>query len=160
MPVTIERVGDDEESVKALFEFILPMSREVALAPVDIQNALANCYRTIADGSTFRAVENGEIVGSLGLARNAYWYGNGEEFFLIDRWLYVRPDKRFGDVGIKLLRAGRDEGTRLLKSVFIMVANPDRRPKQNEAAIYATVAGYTPIAHLLKLYQAPVAGVA
>lgn len=160
MPILIERVGDDEESVKALFEFILPMSREVAMSPVDIPNALANCYRTIADGSTFRAVEEGKIVGSLGLAHNAYWYGDGEDFFLIDRWLYVDPERRFGDVGVKLLRAGRDEGKRLLKNVFIMVANPDRRQKQNEAGIYATVAGFTPIAHLLKLYQAPVAGAA
>jgi hypothetical protein len=105
-------------------------------------------------------MENGEIVGSIGFAQNPYWYSDGEVYFLIDRWFYVRPDKRFGDVGVKLLRAGRDEGKRLLKNVFVMIANPDRKPKQNEAAVYATVAGYTPLAHLLHLYKAPVAGTA
>ena len=156
--IEINRVEPDEASVGPLFEFILPMAEEVAMTEVTVSNAFENCYRTIADGSTFIAKDGDEIVGSLGFAKNAYWYGDGEDYFLIDRWFYVRPDRRFGDVGVKLLRAGRDEGKLLMKNVFVMIANPDRKKKSNEAGIYATVAGYTPFVHMLNLHRVKVAG--
>lgn len=156
----IEKIEANIENAERVYRFIRPMALEVALAPVDDERAFTQFCGIIDEGHTFIATDGEEIVGALGLVAVPYWYGDGNDAFLIDKFLYVRPDRRFGDVGIKLLRAGRDEGRRLGKSVFVMVANPDRRPKNNEASVYATVAGYTPFAHLMHLYKAPVAGTA
>lgn len=158
MTVTIERITDDEASVVSTFEFFLPMVGEVGQTPVDIRNAMANWYGTVAQGHSFVAKDGEEIVGVLGLAESPYWYGDGTAFCLIDKPFYVHPERRFGSVGIKLLRAGREEGKRCSANTFVVIANPDRRPKNNEAAIYAVVAGYSPFTSILKLHREPVAG--
>ena len=62
-----------------------------------------------------------------------------------------------GSVGVKLLRAGREEGKLLNLNTFVVVANPDRTPKQNEASIYSVIAGYSPFTHLMHLHKVPVA---
>tara|TARA_R110000822_G_scaffold92983_7_gene214279 strand:+ start:1272 stop:1760 length:489 start_codon:yes stop_codon:yes gene_type:complete len=157
MPVTIERAVSSFEASARLFGFILPMAREVAQAPVDDEKAFIAACSVIEQGHTFVAWDEGEIIGSLGLVKVAYWYGDGESSFLLDRWLYVRPDRRFGSVGVKLLRAGREEGKLLNLNTFVVVANPDRTPKQNEASIYSVIAGYSPFTHLMHLHKVPVA---
>lgn len=158
MTVRIERVEANLENAQQVYAFIRPMALEVALAPVDDVRAFQQFCGIIDEGHTFIAIDGDEIVGALGLTAVPYWYSDGQQSFLIDKFFYVRPDRRFGDIGIKLLRAGRDEGKRVLKSVFVMVANPDRSPKQNAASAYAVVAGYSPFAHLVALHHAPVAG--
>lgn len=158
MSVEIRPAERNQEAAERLYAFIRPMAQEVALAPVDDQRAFQNMAAIVDQGHSFVAWDGDEIVGALGLTMVPYWYA--EDTFLIDRFLYVRPDRRFGEVGVKLLRAGRDEGKRTGKSVFILVANPDRKVKQDEAAMYATVAGFSPMAHLLQLHKAPVAGAA
>lgn len=153
MPTIIEQVKPgDAETVKEVFKFILPMAREVAQTHVDVERAFKNAALVMEQGHTFVARNgDGEIVGSLGLLEANYWYGTEDSTFLLDRWFYVRPTDRFGDIGVKLMRHARAEADRMGINAFIVVANPDRTPKQNAAAAYSVIAGFAPFTHVMKL---------
>ena len=156
MSLTIEQVKPgDAEKIKDVFKFILPMAREVAQTYVDVERAFTNAALVMEQGHTFVARNgDGEIVGSLGLIEANYWYGSEDSQFLLDRWFYVRPADRFGDIGVKLMRHAKAEANRMGINAFIVVANPDRTPKQNSAATYSVIAGFSPFTHVTRLNRA------
>ena len=110
---------------------LIPMAREVGIAPFDLQTARANGYRALSEGMTFVVRhELGPIMGTLSLVRSPLWYARWPEHYqLVDSWFYVAEEHRGGRVGVVLLRAARDLGASLDVPTFVRVVNPNRRER-------------------------------
>lgn len=85
--------------------------------------AVQGVYDTIRDGVVLVAERDGQIVGSLGLVEYPIWYADATA--LGDKWFFVSPSERGGDVLEALLAATADVATELAKPCFLSVWNPN-----------------------------------
>lgn len=154
----IETAEPDEKTVFELYEFLLTgQYREGGYAPVNPQKSLEKIYLGIKEGGTFNArADDGSLIGTIGMVQFDYWYSDW--FFLSNRWFYVPKDQRFRDIGVKLMRSARQLAARTPQvdgsvgvTAFITVDSPDRRPKGTAMSLYAQIAGFTPLGHVIKL---------
>ena len=147
--ITIEVAKDDEESFAEVFGLLLDLHKAGGYGPLDVETAGRNAYLVIKEGMVFVARKDGKAIGTLGLTDVQFWYS--QDRFLQDAWFFVAPAHRRGQVGVKLMRAARDEGERRNKIVFITINNPDRRPKRTTASLESQTAGFVPLGYTLKL---------
>lgn len=71
--------------------------------PVNVEKSLNEIVRVAKEGAAIMVLHNGILVGTLGLMKVTWWYGDGE--FMVDRWHFVLPafmntptaDKLFDD---------------------------------------------------------------
>lgn len=154
----IETAKADEKTFKELSEFLLKgQFTEGAYAPLNPDKAAKAVYSALADGGTFIARDDeGKLIGTLPMTTYEYWYSDW--IFLSNQWFYVDRQARFRDVGVKLMRAARLYAARKQQvdgsvgvTAFVMVNNPDRRAKGTATSLFAQIAGYTPLGHVLKL---------
>jgi hypothetical protein len=101
------RFAAGDEDVKRLFHFLVIISLPSQLAKVDPVDAITEVKRIVDGASTgdsfaVLAEINGEIVGSLGIMKTAWWY-NTKAFFLADRWVFCYPVLWNKGVGARLL---------------------------------------------------------
>jgi len=147
---TVEVAGADEASFLEVFDLLLEEHKEVACHSLDVQKAATACYSVLAQGMTFVARDaDGVAIGHLALKEVVSWYS--QESALYDGWFYVRPEHRAGNVGVALMRAARAVGQERNKLVFIMTANPHRRPKKTSMTLMAQMAGFIPVGYLIKI---------
>lgn len=83
---------------------------------LNVDKGRAVIAHVITDGICMVAEDGDDIVGSFGLQLCDWWYS--DEMFWALPWLYVRPDRRRGIIGIKFLRAIRRFGLR--SPVFVI----------------------------------------
>lgn len=140
---------DDRETFADLMALSVEMAEEMALVPVNPELAALKVYAAIQAGMAWVAVREGVIVGSLGLKEVPWDYADGT--FLLDSWVYVARDERFGDVGVKLLRTAKDYALKRELACFIGVMNPGRRTKKTDLGLYFEIAGYLPFGHLSRI---------
>lgn len=151
--IVVDRLDKtDEAGFRELGDFLLPMAAEVAVVPIDAKTAAEQLWLAVAQGNAFvaRATDDdtpGRIVGSLALVRDRYWYNMNRSFF-IDHHFYVGREARFALVGVRLLRAAREQVLPKGDAVFVRVANARRHQKATPEAYYATIAGYFPVGHM------------
>ncbi len=149
--LTIERAVPDRTTLTNLFgRLLIAMHGEIGIAPLDVETAMAAAFVAISEGHSFMAMEDGELVGSIAMTTRPIWYSR-DHTMLMDAWFYVMPDKRFGLVGGRLLRAARDEGKALGLPTFVVIANPHRPHPKTERSLYAVIAGFIPGAHVLRI---------
>lgn len=124
-----------KEMFEELCLLLIPMAKEVALAPFHFQTASENGYRTLSEGMTFIVrdeVSKGvrPIIGSIGMVKAPLWYSVWPDHYMLsDSWFYVAPEHRGGKAGVMLLRAVRDLGGRLEVPTFVRIVNPNRRER-------------------------------
>lgn len=155
--MNIETPEADEKAILELFDFLrYGQYLEGGYAPVNVQKSLESIYQAVKEGGVFNARSDGKLVGSLAMVKFDYWYSDW--FFLSNRWFFVPKSQRFRDVGVKLMRAARLHAARAAQvdgtvgvTAFITVDSPDRRPKGTAMSLYAQIAGFTPLGHVIKL---------
>lgn len=150
MTVTVERAGTDEATFADVFGLLVELHREGGFAPLNFDKATASVYRVLVEGMTFVArTETGEAIGVLGLTEAPFWYA--DETMLEGKWLYVRPEHRGSAAFKELLKAARAEADACGKIAFLIVDNPDRRPKRTASAIDAQLLGYVGIGYAKRI---------
>jgi GNAT superfamily N-acetyltransferase len=148
---TVERAGVEEKDFLEVFALLVALHREGGYAPMEPDDAIADVYDTLKEGMTFLArAADGQPIGVLGLTEVRFWF-NRKVTFLDGRWFYVIPAERGGQVGVKLLRAARDEGQARNMITFVSTTNPDRRQKRNQMSLQAQTAGFIPVGYAIKL---------
>ena len=127
----IERAEVNQASFDELCALLLPMAREVGLAPFDYRTARENGYRTLSEGMTFVARhQTGAIMGTVGMVRSPLWYARWPDYYtLTDSWFYVAPEFRGGRAAAGLIHTVRDLGRSMAVPTFIRVVNPNRRER-------------------------------
>lgn len=150
MTCTIERVAISETTYREVFELLLEEYREVSHIRLSPEKTAQAAYRVIAEGMTFLARDaDGTPIGTLGLTELEYWFA--DETFLQDRWFYVRPAYRANGVGSALIRAAKDEATRLEKIVYLTIQNPDRRAKNHRMMLESQECGFVPFGYTIRI---------
>lgn len=147
--LVIERLGTDEQSFSDMFELLLELHKAGGYAKLDAEKAATNAYQMMAEGMTFLARVEGKPVGVLALTEMSFWYA--QETFLQDGAFYVRPEFRGRNVGVRLMKAAKEEAKRRKKIAFVTVNNPDRRPKKTTMSLESQTAGYVPLGYTLKI---------
>lgn len=148
--ITVTLVSpEDREIFGRLMELSVQMAEEMALMPVNPLKAARKVYDAIGAEMAWVAKRDDEIVGSLGLKEVPWDYADGT--FLIDSWVYVPRTERFGEVGIKLMRAAKEHALAAGKHCFIGVMNPGRHTKKTEMGLYFEIAGFLPFGHISRV---------
>ena len=153
--MTIERVSaDDEAAVTALFNFLLPMAREVALWEPEYDYAFKNIWRACTEDNTFVAKDQANaIVGAVSMVKVgppfSCWYA--PKTYLIDQFFYVGAGQRFGTVGRELLRAVRELAAPLDMPAFVKVMNPSRERERGIGPHEATILYFSPVGHVTRI---------
>lgn len=148
--VTVARLEAEEDQFIDCFGLLLDLAEEIGYAPVDQDKAAADVYRTLESGLAWVARDqDGKALGVLGLVECEWWFSRLT--FLTSKWFYVRPEHRFGRVGVALMRAASKEARARKLPVFVTTNNPLRRPKQSWATEIAQAAGYIPAGYRFNL---------
>ena len=153
--MVIERVSADSESaVQALFTFLLPMAKEVALWEPDYAYAFKNIWRACTEDNTFVVKDDANAVaGAVSMVKVgppfACWYA--PKTYLIDQFFYVGAGQRFGTVGRMLLRAVRELAEPLDMPAFVKVMNPARERERGIGHHEATMLGFSPVGHTTRI---------
>ena len=148
--VTIARAGHDEAAFREVFDLALALHQEGGYARLDARKAAEGVYAVLTEGMVWLArTPDGIAVGTLGLTELPFWYST--DTYLQDAWFYVRPEWRWAQVGVALLRAARDEAQTRNKIALITVTSPDRRPKATPMTLDSQIAGFVPLGYSLRL---------
>lgn len=149
--ITVSLVSaEDRETFAALMELAPEMAEEMALVEVNPEKAALKVYRAIETGMAWIARDDeGSIVGAIGLKEIDFDYA--DDSFLADSFLYVARDQRFGEVGVKLMRAAKEHALARGKILFIARMNPGRSTKKTETGLYFEIAGFLPFGHVTRI---------
>lgn len=147
--IEIERAEVTEAAFSKVFALLVALHKEGGYAPLDVEKAAKNALDVMAEGMVFVAEIDGKPVGTIGLTELSFWYS--PQTFLQDAWLFVLPQFRGGQVGVRLMQAARMEAERRNKVAFVTVNNPDRRPKATKQSLESQVAGFVPLGYTLKI---------
>lgn len=90
--------AETDDDVIAIHQFLLVVAAPAMRCPVDALASLQEIIRVASEDVAIMAIQDGHLVGTLGLVRMAWWYNPGHDF-MADRWNFVLPQLRNGDVG-------------------------------------------------------------
>lgn len=97
----VEPVGGDELATLAVVDFLVAQAERIAVVPVHMPRALRNLWDTILNGVVYAAIDDGKVIGSLGLNKSPLtWYCHESETCYVDEWLVAEEGG-----GIALLKA-------------------------------------------------------
>jgi len=94
---TIIRYAETDDDVIAMHQFLLVVAQPAARCPIDAEKSLHEIIGITKDSVALMAIRDGRLIGTLGMLRATWWYGNGE--YLTDRWNFVLPQEENGDAG-------------------------------------------------------------
>lgn len=98
--ITVRFAETDHDAV-AIHRFLLVVAGPAMRCPVNPIKSLEEVCRVIAQEAALMAIVDGFLVGTLGIIKPTWWYGDGA--FLTDRWHFVLPDHRHGAVDEALM---------------------------------------------------------
>lgn len=96
------RYAETDDDVIAIHQFLLIVAQPQMRAPVDPIASLQEIIRVTNDEIAIMAIKGGHLVGTLGLIHVPWWY-SPEHDFMVDRWHFVLPQFRNGDVNRMLI---------------------------------------------------------
>lgn len=99
------RAAESDADAVAIFRFLTAVAAPVLHCPIAAEKAFAEVHRVVTErdyGFAYVALENGQIVGTLGAIFVSWWYG--EDHFFTDRWFFSLPGHRWA--GPRLLAEG------------------------------------------------------
>lgn len=143
------RADDSQAAFAEVFDLLLGLHKDGGYAQIDVRKAAEHCLEVMREGMTFVARVNGVSAGTIAMTEIPFWYS--QTTYLHDAWFYVKPQFRGGKVGVRLMRAVKDEADKKDKIAFIAINNPDRKPKQTVMTVESQIAGYVPAGHILKI---------
>lgn len=144
----VDRINaEDEEEFRQLAAFLIPMASEVSVVPVDIPHMTREGWKAIAEGNSWAAWSDGNIVGALLLVKRPFME-NPAFTYLTNMIFYVAPSQRFAMVGRRLLQAARDDAQPRSAPILIEIRNRMRAAKLQGETMYATLAGFLPVGHI------------
>lgn len=117
--------GETLEDAKLIFRFLAPYHASSDLPPLNPGKALQAIIEVIAEGVAIMVIQDGNILGSIGMMPGDYWYSDRP--LMLDRWLYVMPQHRDGVVMKMLLEEVARIADRAGSDAQVMVNNPTRR---------------------------------
>lgn len=83
------RYAETDDDVIAIHRFLLVVADPVLRCEVDAVKSLLEVIRVAKEDVAIMAMHNDILVGTMGLMKATWWYGNGD--FLTDRWHFVLP---------------------------------------------------------------------
>lgn len=89
MPDISIRYAATDEDICNIHRFLMIVAQPVAMCPIDPIKSLNEIIRVAKFEVALMAVHNGIMVGTMGIIKPTWWYGDGE--FLTDRWHFVLP---------------------------------------------------------------------
>lgn len=155
--IEIERVDpDDRATCNELAAFLVEIEGEgVSPVPIDPVAAAGQVWLALKEGNSWVARINDKIVGTLVLVERKHWQNPAYADF-VSMVFFVGRQHRFSLVGRKLLYAARDMAEPHDKAVFIEITNSARAPKMVENALHATMVGFIPYSHVMRLRKTKV----
>lgn len=135
------RLGAPED-VPAVMDLLIRFHGEFGFAPMNREKVEREVEALIALSDLF-LVDQGSIIGALGLVENVLWYGDGR--FLSDRFFYVVPEHR-GFHAEKMLRAAGKLEAERRNLPFVVVRHTGRRRGR-----VADLDGYSPVGNIIRL---------
>jgi hypothetical protein len=98
----IIRYAETDDDVIAIHRFLLVVAEPAMRCPVDAKDSLLEIIRVAKDEVALMAIKGGMLVGTLGLIAPTWWY-NTKCRFMADRWHFVLPEYRHGEVDRALM---------------------------------------------------------
>lgn len=83
------RFAESEPDMVAIHRFLLVVAQPALLCPVNVEKSLLEVIRVVRDEAALMLIHNGIMVGTMGIIRPTWWYGDAD--FLVDRWHFVLP---------------------------------------------------------------------
>jgi hypothetical protein len=83
------RYAATDEDVCNIHKFLLIVARPLMRCPVNVVKSLNEIIRVAKYEAALMVIHNGVMVGTMGLIKPEWWYGDGE--FLTERWHFVLP---------------------------------------------------------------------
>ena len=99
------RPAENDEDAVAIFRFLCAVATPVLHCPINHEKSFAEIRRVVAErdyGFAYLALEDGQLVGTLGSIFVSWWYG--DDHFFTDRWFFTLPGHRWA--GPRLLAEG------------------------------------------------------
>lgn len=149
---TIELVSEvNEEIFVEVFALTLLLHEEAGILPLDREKAAESVYKTLSQGMSLIArSDEGKVIGTLGIIEQPIYYST--ETMLWDKWIFVLPEWRNGDVGKSLLTAAKDVAEAKEKILVIQINNPKRRRKPPlKMSLAAQQVGYIPKSYSIRM---------
>lgn len=87
----IIRYAETDQDVIAIHRFLLVVAMPMARGPVDAVKSLEEVIRVVKFEAALMAIEDGVLVGTMGIVKQSWWYGPGS--FMTERWHFVIPGK-------------------------------------------------------------------
>jgi hypothetical protein len=121
------------EECRAIYRFLVALHAEAGfpahIAQPNYGKAMQGIYDAIKDGVVLLAEKDGEIVGSFGGHIFPIWYADQD--IIGERWFYVKPEHRTGEVLKPLLAELYALSEDLQVPVSITIANFHRNRAPN-----------------------------
>lgn len=126
---TVIRYAETDDDVIAMHRFLLAVARPAMHCPVNPEKSLLEIIRVTKFEAALMAIHNGLLVGTMGIIKPEWWYGDGE--FLTDRWHFVLPDFMHKPAATMLM----DEALKIAKDANLEFIHQGKiRPAKNGAA--------------------------
>lgn len=90
--------AETDDDVIAIHQFLLVVAAPAMRCPPDPIASLQEIIRVTREDVAIMAIQDGHLVGTLGLVEVPWWY-NPDHTFMADRWNFALPQLRNGDVG-------------------------------------------------------------
>lgn len=83
------RFAESEQDICAIHAFLLIVAKPALHDKVNFMKSLEEVARVVRKEAALMLFEGEVLVGTMGLIRPTWWYGDGQ--FLTDRWHFVLP---------------------------------------------------------------------
>lgn len=93
------------EDISAMMRLMPIMAEEIAVTPVDPEKVKQKMLAVIEGGFVINAFLEGELVGSLGIVKDSFWYSS--EPIMLELWTFVAPRHRHSRVVFYLLKSAK-----------------------------------------------------
>lgn len=104
MPPDLEvRYAENDGDVVAIHQFLCVVAPPVLPGPIDGPKSAVEVWRVVNHEVALMAIRDGLLVGTLGLIRPDFWWGN--VCFLANRWFFTLPGSRCGKALLKEAKA-------------------------------------------------------
>ena len=146
--MTLSIDAADMAQAADILEFLRGMHAEIGQGPLDDEKAWSTIAEVCENGAAFVVLDDGAMVGSIGITEFDLWYSKGT--MLGEIWFYVAPEYRAaGEVVGLLMQEARALAESVGKPVFIDHYRPPGRGAG--LTVVADRVGFIPVSRILEL---------
>ena len=120
-PALVLRLGDEHDA-GALLALLRVMHAENGEAPINVDKVTAHIGHVLEQGVVIIAERDDEIVGSIGLMKDSYWYSDATR--LGDYWTFVHPDHRASRIAKRMIKQAKMEAQYRGLPLYLGIVSP------------------------------------